>query len=81
MKSLHRKRTEKIRENTLDKKQIYRFFFREIIASETLKQKGTEKFAMNTILEDLNHICLRVGGSSFEMKLNTSAVLPVPEIK
>ena len=23
---------------------------------------------MNTILEDLDHICLRVGGSSFEMK-------------
>ena len=27
---------------------------------------------MNTILEDLNHICLRVGGSSFEMKYVSS---------
>ena len=71
VKSLHRKRTKKIRENTLDKKQIYRFFFVKSLHPKRSNKKELKKFTMNTILDhitDLDHICLRMGGSRFEMK-------------
>mgnify|MGYP001233367675 CR=1 FL=1 len=44
------------------------FFFVKALHWKRSNNKELKKFAMNTILEDLNHICLRVGGSSFEMK-------------
>ena len=78
MKSLHRKRTEKIRENTLDKKQIYKFFFVKSLHRKRSNKKELKKFAMSIrqrqlnytdyILEDLDHICLEIGPSRFEMK-------------
>ena len=60
MKSLYEKRARKI-SKTID-------FFVKSLHRKRANEKELEKFAMNTILEDLDHIRLEIGGSLLEMK-------------